>query len=86
MMQKTKRGRPRAWKSARNKAVAILRKRLTETGQSVRQFADDAEVNYQTLNEILRGRRALTINTLYRLAPMCGLTPDELRRAEMERP
>ena len=54
----------------------LLEEFIRPLGLSRRQVADALGISYQRLNDIIRGRRAITVDTALRLAKFFDTTPD----------
>jgi len=54
----------------------LLEEFIKPLGLSQRKLAAALGISYQRLNEIVRGRRAITVDTALRLAKFFGTTPD----------
>ena len=54
----------------------LLEEFLTPMGISQKDLADNIEVPYQRVNEIVNGRRGITPSTALRLAKFFDMTPD----------
>ncbi len=54
----------------------LLEEFIRPLGLSRRQVAGALGISYQRLNDIIRGRRAITVDTALRLAKFFGTTPD----------
>ena len=54
----------------------LLEEFLTPMGISQKDLADNIEVPYQRINEIVNGRRGITPSTALRLAKFFDMSPD----------
>ena len=54
----------------------LLEEFIRPLGLSRRQVAGALGISYQRLNDIIRGRRAITVDMALRLAKFFGTTPD----------
>ncbi len=54
----------------------LLEEFIRPSGLSRRQVAGALGISYQRLNDIIRGRRAITVSVALRLARFFGTTPD----------
>jgi addiction module HigA family antidote len=54
----------------------LLEEFLTPMGISQKDLADNIEVPYQRVNEIVNGRRGITPSTALRLAKFFDMSPD----------
>ena len=54
----------------------LLEEFLTPMGITQRDLADNIEVPYQRINEIVNGRRGITPSTALRLAKFFDMSPD----------
>jgi addiction module HigA family antidote len=54
----------------------LLEEFLTPMGISQKDLADNIEVPYQRINEIINGRRGITPSTALRLAKFFGMSAD----------
>ena len=54
----------------------LLEEFIRPLGLNRRQVADALGISYQRLNDIIRGRRAIMVDTALRLAKFFGTTPD----------
>ena len=54
----------------------LLEEFIKPLGLSRRQVAEALGISYRRLNEIIQGRRPITVDTALRLAKFFGTTPD----------
>ncbi|MBM3862407.1 MAG: helix-turn-helix transcriptional regulator [Verrucomicrobia bacterium] len=62
-----------------------IRKLRIETGFSQEALAERADIHRNFLGEIERGKKGMTLDTLFRLSRALGVTPQSIIKAIYER-